>query len=262
MPVYIDIREVKEEAKSLMQTANVSPFRLTLLFLAINTVLNLVSTAVSYKMGATFDITAISPPALFAWVLVSLLSMVLLAGYTSYCLEISSGHEMTCGALFSALPYAGKVILLSMILSVLIGVGVVLLLVPGIYFAFAYAFALFHLCLEPEAGVFNAMRRSRLELRGYKWQFFTLLVSFLPLLLLFGAIVALCEYFLSSLFPETLTGELLHTLIYNLLTGCAALYMSPYITLSQIAFFRRVTAAWGPGEENRGEPGGEDAESF
>ena len=259
MPIYIDVRAVKEEAKALLHSASVSPFRFTLLFLAINLVLNLISTAVTYKMGATFDITAISPPMLFAGVLVSLIGTVLLAGYTCYCLGVSDGHEMPCSTLFSALPYAGKVILLTVIEGVLIGAGMLLFIVPGIYFAFAYAFALYHLCQEPDAGVLVALRHSRLELRGYKWQLFGLLASFLPLLLLFTVPIALCEYFVSDFFPKTLAGELLHSAVYDLLTGCAALYMTPYIALSQVGFFRRLIQAQTP---EGGETGGDDAESF
>lgn len=243
MPVYIDNRELREEAKALLRSASVSPFRFTALLLAINIILNLVTTAASYKMGTTLDFTQISAPQVFAMMLVSLFSTVLVAGYNLYCLGVHEGREMRYGTLFSAFPFAGKVILLSVLQGVLIGAGLMLFIVPGIYFAFAYAFAVYHLCLDPEAGVIDAMRRSRLELRGGKWQLFSLFASFFPLLLLFAVPVALCEYFLSGFFPDTLAGELLHSLVYDLLTGVAALYMTPYIALSEVGFFRRLIKA-------------------
>lgn len=250
MPVMIDRRELKAEAKALMRSARVSPFRFTAFFLVIDLVLELISAAANYMIGDTLDFSSLSLSFSFVTILVSLLGTVLLAGYTRYCLFVHSGTEMPYTSLFDAFPFAGKVILLTVLQGVLVGVGLVLFIVPGVVFAFAYAFALYHLCEGPDIGVIEAMRRSRLELRGYKMELFSLIVSFLPLLLLFALPVGLFEYYLEKLFPATLGGELLHSLVYGLLAGCASIYVMPYMALSQIGLYRRVTALREPPEND------------
>ena len=140
--------------------------------------------------------------------------------------------------------------LLTVLQALLVAGGLMLFIVPGFVAAFAYAFALYHLCEDPSISVLDAMRLSRLELRGYKMELFLLLVSFLPLLLLVSVPVSVCEYYLSSLLPKTLSGELLHSLAYGILAGCASLYLMPYIALTQIGFYRRVTALHEPPEND------------
>ena len=89
MPVVIDRAEVKAEAKDLLKTAQVSPLRFTLLFLAISLGLDLVSTAVSNMLGDSIGVLSFSFS--FVGVLITLLSTVLLAGYTNYCLCVQRG---------------------------------------------------------------------------------------------------------------------------------------------------------------------------
>lgn len=247
MPVrLIDRRAVKAEARELLQTASVSPLKFTALFLLIDLALDEVSAAVGFLWLSGLNVS-IGPPGFslslsFVAVLVTLLSSVLYAGYTNYCLCVQRGVAMPYDSLFDAFPFAGKVILLSVVEGLVTALGLLLFIVPGIYLAFAYAFSLFHLCEDPGTGVLEAMRRSREEMRGYKMQFLALLFSFVPLLLLVGLAVGLCETFLlGGTFPETLSGELLHTLMSGLVSGCAALYVEPYLLLAQVGFYRRAT---------------------
>lgn len=246
MPVYpIDRAEIRSEAKGLLRTASVPPLRFTLLFLAICLVLDEISAAMSYLLKDSHDIApfgALSLSFSFAGILISLLSTVLLAGYVSYCLAIHRGAEMPYDSLFDAFPFAGKVILLELLQGLLIGLGLLLFIVPGVILGFAYVFALYHLCEDPDIGIVEALQRSREEMRGYKWQFFLLLLSFFPLLFLAGAVLALFETLLEGRFPDTLAGALLSALVSGVLDGAAQAYLLPYLELAQIGFYRRVTA--------------------
>ena len=250
MPVrLIDCRAVKEEARGLLKTASVSPLKFTALFLLIDLALDEVGTAVGFFWLNGVNLISVglagySLSLSFAAILVTLLSSVLYAGYTNYCLCVQRGVPMPYDSLFDAFPFAGKVILLSVVEGVAVGLGLLLFIIPGVYLSFAYAFSLFHLCEDPGAGVLEAMRRSRVEMRGYKWQFLGLLFSFFPLLLLVGLAVGLCEAFLPfNAIPETLSGELLDTLFRGLISFCAALYVEPYLLLAKAGFYRRVTDA-------------------
>ncbi len=256
MPVFIDRAEIKKEAEALIHTAQVPPLRLTALFLAICLVLDEISAAVGYLFkgaGSLAPFGALSLSFSFVDILVTLLSSVLLAGYASYCLSINRGAAAPYDSLFDAFPFAGKVVLLGLAEGFLIGCGTLLFIVPGIILALAYSFALYHLCEEPEIGVVEAMRRSRLETRGYRTQFFLLLLSFLPLFFLAALPVALCDHFLADRFPDTMTGTLLYTLLTGVLAACAEVFLLPYLELSQIGFYRRVTAApAAPTDEGQG----------
>ena len=240
MPVAIDRAEIKAEAKSLLKTAQVSPLRFTLLFLAIHLGLDLVSTAVSDMLGDSIGVLSFSFS--FVGVLITLLSTVLLAGYANYCLCVQRGLAMPYDSLFDAFSFAGKVILLEVLQGLLIGFGFMLLFIPGVILAFSYAFAIFHLCEDPDISVTEALRCSRLEMKGYKFQLFTLLISFWPLLLLVAVVLGACEYFIDGMFPGTLSGDLLYTLISGALAAAAEVYLMPYMELAQVGFYRRVLA--------------------
>ena len=256
MPVrLIDRRAVKAEARELIQTASVSPLRFTALFLLINLALDEISAAAGFLWFNSLDVSiglrGFNLSLSFVSVLVTLLGTVLYAGYTNYCLCVQRGVEMPYDSLFDAFSFAGKVILLNVIEGVLAALGFILFIVPGVWVLLAYAFSIFHLCEDPGIGVLEAMRRSREEMRGYKMQFFTLLFSFVPLLLLAGLAVGLCEQVLRLSAPsETLSGELLRTFFSGLLSACAALYIQPYLMLARVGFYRRATAV----SERGGEP--------
>lgn len=247
MPVrLIDRRAVKAEARELIHTASVSPLKFTALFLLIDLTLDEISAAVGFLWFSNLNVS-IGPPGFnlslsFVSVLVSLLGIVLYAGYTNYSLCVQRGVAMPYESLFDAFSFAGKVILLSVAEGVVVALGFMLFIVPGIYLSYAYAFSLFYLCEDANAGVFESMRRSREETKGYKMQLFTLQLSFLPLMLLFGLAVGLCEALLpGGTPPETLSGELLRTLFSGLISGAAALYLQPYLSLATVGFYRRAT---------------------
>ncbi len=245
MPVFLDRAEIKREAEALIHTAKVPPLRFTALFFAICLVLDEISAAVAYQFENSVHLAPFGTLSLsfsFVDILVTLLSSVLLAGYVSYCLSVHRGAAMPYDSLFDAFPFAGKVVLLEVLQGLMIGCGTLLFIVPGIVLALTYAFALYHLCEDPEIGVFEALRRSRLETRGYRTQYLVLLLSFLPLFFLAALPLCLFDYFLADRFPDTLAGTLLYSLLTGVLAACVELYLLPYLELSQIGFYRRATA--------------------
>ncbi len=249
----IDRRVLKAEAWSLVKTASVPPLKLMALFLLLCLALDEVSTAVDwfFQKLAPYDLSAFPPvlphlgtdslSLLFVSILMGLLGTVLRAGFAGYCLGVHRGRAMAYTSLFDAFPFAGKVIFLTFLEGLLAGLGFMFFIVPGVYVLLMYSFALYHLCEEPDVGVFAAMRRSREETMGYKGQLLLLFVSFVPLLLLICIPAMLCLRYLQTAFPMTLPGELLYTLASGVVTGLAALCTEPYIQLAKVGFYRRVT---------------------
>lgn len=250
----IDRPALRREARELIRTASVPPLRFMALFLLLCLLLDAVSTAAGwfFRQLAPYDLSAFPPvlprlgtdtlSLLFVSILTMLLATVLRAGFLGYCLGVHRGKPMPYTSLFDMFPFAGKVIFLAFLEGLLAGLGFMLFFFPGVYVLLVYSLALFHLCDDPDAGVFAAMRRSRADLSGHFWEYFLLLASFLPLLVLVGLPVGLLDYYvLRGAFPDTLAGNLLNTLVYSVLAGCASLYVEPYLQLTKAGFYRRLT---------------------
>lgn len=238
MPNPFDPRALRAEALELARAARVSSLRFTALYIAVTMALSLVDAAASRSLGGV-QVMAFSVS--FVSVLVTLINTVLGAGYALYCLRVQRGEETPYETLFDAFPFAGRVVALSVLFGVLVGAGLSLFVVPGAVLALAYSHALFHLCEDPDMGVFEALRRSRTELRGYKGQLFALLLSFLPLILLYLLALLGCAEYLSPLLPDTLTGDLVYVLVAGVLTGAVEVFLRPWLVLARVLFYRRVT---------------------
>ena len=243
MPIQLDRTEIKSEARSLIRTGTVSPIRMTLLLLVINLVLSLVNSGVSYMVGESFRLASI--PFSFISILVSLVSLVLNAGYTCYCLGIHRRDQMPYESLFDAFSFAGKVILLSIVEGVFIFLWSLLFVIPGIVAAYHYSFAIMNLCRDPDLGVMEALNLSKQQTFGYKWQLFLLQFSFIGWYLLAGAITALYELLIVSLLPDNFLGIMFGTAIFTMLSAVVEVYLTPYTNLAICGFYLRAAAPQG-----------------
>ena len=113
MTVSLDLRAIKANARSLLRSGRARVLKLSALYLAIDLVLNLIDAAVSYMIDSSGGFTVLSFS--FVSILVSLISIVLSAGFVRCCLGILRGEYMPYESLFDAFPFAGKVILLSIV---------------------------------------------------------------------------------------------------------------------------------------------------
>jgi len=238
----LDLRALRAEARARLGTANVPPIRFTALYLAVGLILSLFAAALDRMLADSVgSLNFASLSFSFASVVVSLLSLVLMAGYESYCLAVGRGGEAPYEALFDGFPFAGKVILMMLLEGTLIFFGSMLFFVPGVILALAYALSMTNLCDHPERGAFDAMRSSRAQMRGHKGEYLLLLLSFWPYFVLLLLLMAADSLFLYALFPETMLGTLLHTLLVALLDGAIALYFMPWLSLTRIGVYRALT---------------------
>ena len=120
-----------------------------------------------------------SPINWFITILVWLISIVLAAGFSTYCLAIRRGKEMPLTTLFDGFSIAGKVILLEIVASIFIFLWSLLFIIPGIIAIYRYRFALYNLLENPDLGILEAINLSKEQTYGYKWQLFVLDLSFL-----------------------------------------------------------------------------------
>lgn len=249
MPMQLDTGAIKAESRSLLRTGEVNPFRMTLFYLLITLVLDMINSGVSYMIDSAGGFTVLSFS--FVSILVGLVALVLNAGYYCYCFGILRREEMPYESLFDAFPFAGKVILLSIVEGVFIFLWSMLFVIPGIIAAYRYSFAMMNLCDDPGIGVMEALRRSKQQTDGNKGTLFLLTMSFLGWLLLAGAAVVLADYLIFgdiSLQLETaatLSQALLITLVDQGTASLASVWITPYIQLSLCACYLTVTSSGG-----------------
>lgn len=199
--MLLDRVSLKNEAKGILRGARVSPYLFTLLFMGISLVLTAVSDFVSfdedmihniyYSTGVDLSFLVLHrafPAALvtFVSILVSLLGVLLNAGYYRYHLAVRRGEEVPYLGLFDGFSFAGKLILLALVQYIFIFLWTLLFIVPGIIAAYRYRFALYNLCENPDMGVMEALNMSKAQTMGFKGQLFVLDLTFIGWYLLSG----------------------------------------------------------------------------
>ena len=150
---------------------------------------------------------------LLVWFLISLFN----AGYTFYIMGIRRGEKMGYGTLLDGFSFAGKVILLDLLLSLYIALWSALFIVPGIIAIYRYSFALYNLLENPDRSVLEVISLSRQQTYGHKWELFVLDLSFLG-----------------------------WSLLVLLTAGILTIYVKPFRTQSWICYFERIKAETAP----------------
>ena len=244
----IDRGEIKQEAKGILRGARVSPIVMTLLVMAIVFVLERVTDLVEggslfYSYGLTWryydalmssDIGSMqalldSLPdntgmTFFFSVLVSLAGLVLNGGYYIYCMGIRRGAEMPYSTLADGLGVAGKLIWCSIQMGVKIFLWSMLFWIPGIIAAYRYRFSYYNILTDASLTAGEAIRLSCQQTRGMKWELFVLDLSFLG-------------------------WGLLSALTFGLLN----VWLTPYMTLCDLAYFEEGQRRVGRGAFNGGQ---------
>ena len=241
----IDRAEIKAEARGIMRTARVSPYVMTILLMAIIFVLERVSDLVEggspfysygmlqryYEALASGDIYALERVAMllpdntgltaFFSILVSLVTMILNSGYYIYCIGIRRGAEMPYATLADGLGVAGKLIWCAIQMSVKIFLWSLLFWIPGLVAAYRYRFAYYNILTDNSLSASDAIRLSCEQTRGMKWQLFVLDLSFIG-------------------------WNLLNSITFGLL----GIWLTPYMTLCDIAYFEEGQRRVGRGYVN------------
>lgn len=144
----------------------------------------------------------------------------------------------------AAMPYIGPVALASILAGIAITIGLVLVIVPGLWLITIWAVIIPVIVIE-RSGALDSFGRSRQLVRGHGWHVFgTLVLAFVILIvvdlilgIIFGALPVALGHGLSVVISGTLT--------------------APFIALVVTLIYYRLVAAQGggPGSESRTYPG-------
>lgn len=169
------------------------------------------------RMDAYLDLLTGPQLAYFGFVsfMLSIITALLKYGYAFYCLKASRGEEVTLSDLFYGFAWRPlRVILAEFFIQLRVALLTFLFVIPGILAAFSYSQTYLVLIDNPDMPAWQAINCSRDLMRGRRWDFFCLNLSFLGWQILSG-----------------------------LTYGISGVYSDPYQKLAQCGFYDSLTGA-------------------
>lgn len=131
-------------------------------------------------------------------------------GYTFYILNFVRGKKFSIDDIFSKMKYILPIWAVIFIVSILVSIGSVLLIIPGIIISLMFAM-MEYVMADGEYNVTETLKKSKELMKGHKWDFFVFNLSFIGWILL-GIITF----------------------------GIAFIYITPYITVSKALYYEEL----------------------
>ncbi len=103
----------------------------------------------------------------------------MIVGFTAYMLSVSRGGSPDIQVVFSQFSNFVKTLLLYLLSTIIIMVGMILLIIPGIIASLALAMSYFVMVDNPNMGVVEAATASYNMMNGNKWKLFCLYCRFI-----------------------------------------------------------------------------------
>jgi uncharacterized membrane protein len=100
-------------------------------------------------------------------------------GYATYFLRFSRGEKPDMNLIFSGFKNFGNALGLSLLSSILIALGFLLLIVPGVILALGWSQAYRIMHDKPRIGIWESMQESWNMMNGHKMDLFLLSLSFI-----------------------------------------------------------------------------------
>lgn len=133
-------------------------------------------------------------------------------GVSIFCLALFRNGDSRTGIIFSGFEYILKAVLLRFVTGLFILLWSILLVVPGIIAAIKYSQAFYILADDPSKDIMQCIEESKWMMRGNKWKYFCLMLSFIGWAIL-AAIPA----------------------------GLGYIWLLPYVYMTQTAFYELVS---------------------
>ena len=191
--------EMKLQARSLLVTTRPHPCFVTLALLAFGWIVNYLAQRIGGQ-PLMLDLNAVADMDVRNMVRINLegidftatgillafelVIIILSFGYTGYLLRVVRGEPSGFGNLLDGFGIAGRAIVLTLLIDMLVAFASALLFVPGVILSYAYSMAYRLQMDHPDWPPVRCMRESRYMMRGHKWELFLLQMSFLGWLIL------------------------------------------------------------------------------
>lgn len=194
------------------------------------------SVTMALSSAVTYARQLLSQPSqevlLFVFLLLYLYTVVMGYGFSFYAMRTARGERQGASSLFDPLTMAGKVILLSLLLTLLVGVGIGFFIVPGVLFYYSTLLVPYVLLDHPEMSIFKAISAGWRMSKGHRVQLFTLEFSFIGWDLLGLLVSNLGRIFTSGEALGTILSLVCYTVVYA--------FVLPYRELSLVQFYDTI----------------------
>ena len=121
-----------------------------------------------------------------------------------FYLSVRRNKEVSVNMLFSGYEYYLKGFLVILLVKIINIIGCILLIIPSIIFSFMYSQALYIYIENPEMGVVECLRTSRLAMKGHKFELFVLNLSFIGWILLSVLTLGILSLYVTPYIKTTL----------------------------------------------------------
>jgi len=118
-------------------------------------------------------VLSFSPQNVFLNILIVCVSAYIQVGIALYCIEIYKGEKVGLEMIFSRFK-GFKPIIFILLYTLVVVLGMILLVVPGIILGLMYSQVFFILADDPDVGVIEAFNMSNQMMKNNKWQLFML----------------------------------------------------------------------------------------
>ena len=118
-------------------------------------------------------VLSFSPQNVFLNILIVCVSAYIQVGIALYCIEIYKGEKVGLEMIFSRFK-GFKPIIFILLYTLVLVLGLILLVVPGIILGLMYSQVFFILADDPDVGVIEAFNMSNQMMKNNKWQLFML----------------------------------------------------------------------------------------
>jgi len=151
--------------------------------------------------------------------LVSFILTYILVGALVYgTVQHLGGERSTLGQIISrGMSTIGPVIVVALLLSLVIALGFILLIVPGVFLTVAYAVVIPAAVVE-RPGIIGAFKRSWELTKGYRWRVFGILLILLVIMFVFAFVVGAIGGF-TAFTTESFTILILVNYLISAITG-------------------------------------------
>ncbi len=137
-------------------------------------------------------------------IVISLITIPLVLGKTIYFLKLTKGEDSKFQDLFSGFNNILKVIGVAILSDVIIIIGYILLIIPGIIFTFMLSQVYYILAENPEIGIIECLKESKRLMEGKKIDYFVLMLSFILWGILTGLTLGLAGLYVIPYYEATI----------------------------------------------------------
>lgn len=128
----------------------------------------------------------------------------LIVGMCIYNIELAKGRAKFSN-LFEGFKVYAKTLGVWLLFGLIVGIGTIFLVIPGIILSYMYSQVFFVLAQDKEAGVWKCFKISQAMMKGHKFEFFVLQISFILWWLLIFVTGGLAVIFVGPYIAQTNT---------------------------------------------------------